>query len=289
MTAESNQVRSEERAPYTVVNPTTEGTEMADVESTWQKADWRIKLGISITGIWLLMLALYISSAVGWLHVSNVPIDTLGSFLEGAFAPLAFLWFVLAYFSQQKELSQNTQAIKQQSIEMQRSVEQAAIQANAISASEVHARRESFIRIADIVKEQLGHTMGFLFLSSQGVNGTGQVPPEKLSRLWHDMGQRDPQVFSRQMLELSFLHGDKYAYKLMWGTPVRTRHSESFIFHFERLLASAGECDTDGMIRDAIEGSTHGHIYHRMIQFRDNPPEGITHGVYDFDPDSLHD
>ena len=254
-----------------------------------QGPDWRTWLGIVVTGVWILLLAIYLSGAVGWANISDVPIDILGSFLEGSFAPLAFLWFILAYYSQQKELSQNTDAIKMQYIEIQKSAEQAAIQAEATKASEVHARRESFLRIADAVKDQLGATMGFLFISSQGMTGTGVVPPEKLSSMWHALGQSDSEIFSRQLLEFSFMHGERYAYKMMWGTPIRTMHSENFIFTFERLLQAAEECDENGMIRDAIRGSGHGQAYQRLILFRDNPPDGMTYGTYDFDPDTIED
>ena len=44
----------------------------------------------------------------------------MGRFLEGTFAPLAFLWLVMGYFLQQKELSENTTAIQQQHIEIQK-------------------------------------------------------------------------------------------------------------------------------------------------------------------------
>lgn len=249
--------------------------------------DWRIWLGIVVTVAWLLILTIYISTAVGWFQLGNVPIDTLGSFLEGSFAPLAFLWFVLAYFSQQKELAQNTEALRMQSLEMQRSVEQASIQATAISESEMHARREAFIRIQEPVKAQLGFILGFLFMSSQGANASGNVPPEKLSQLWNMNTGQDTEVFARQLLELSFGNGDEYAYKLFWGTEVRTRHSNNFIFSFERLLDAAAECDTNGMIRDAVAGGGHGYVYKRMVEVRDAPPAGFTPGVYDFDPDSF--
>lgn len=249
--------------------------------------DWRIWLGVVVTVSWLLVLAIYISDAVGWANIGKVPIDTLGSFLEGSFAPLAFLWFVLAYYSQQKELAQNTEALKMQSIEMQRSVEQASIQANAISASEQHARREAFLRTHDIVKAQLGGILGFLYISSQGANATGAVPQERISELWNKNGQRDTEVFARQMLEISFANGPRYAYKLFWGTPVRSRHSSNFIFNFERLIDAAAECDSSNIIKDAVVGSAHGFVYRRMQELKDTPPAGITFGVYDFDPDSL--
>ena len=101
------------------------------------------------------------------------------------------------------------------------------------------------------------------------------------------MGRSDPEIFSRQMLEMTFIHGQRYSFKMMFGTPIRTRHSENFIFNFERLLQAAEECDSNGMIRDAIKGSAHGHIYQRMIDIRNNPPDGMTVGVYDFDPDTM--
>ena len=251
-----------------------------------QGPDWRLLLGGFFTVIWVVVLASYISGSVGWLQMSDVRIDTMGSFLEGAFAPLAFLWFVLGYFSQQKELSLNTDAIKMQYVEIQRSAEQAVMQTEAIKASEFHARRESFLRIAESVKVQLGAIMGFLFVSSQGATSEGFVSSEKISRLWNAMGQNDPELFSRQMMEMQFLHGERYAYKLLYGTPIRTTHSKNFVFSFERLVAAAEECDTNGMIRDAIRGSAHGFIYQRMLNYRDNPPEGFTYEVYDFDPDS---
>lgn len=250
------------------------------------QSDWRVWFGIVISVLWVGMLFMYLSAQIGWARMGDVHIDTLGSFLEGAFAPLAFLWFVLAYFSQQKELAQNTAAIKMQYVEIQKSAEQAVIQSEAIRASEMHARKESFLRIAESVKHQLGVIVGFLYLSSQGAQNGGLVSDDKLASLWSSMTQNDPEVFTRSLLQLTFLHGERYAYKLMYGTPIRTRHSENFIFIFERLIRVAEECDPDSMIRDALIGSAHGYVYRRMIAFRDAPPEGFRYGVYDFNPDS---
>lgn len=249
-------------------------------------SDWRVWFGIVVTVVWLVMLAVYISAQVGWTDIGNTPLEILGSFLEGAFAPLAFLWFVLAFFSQQKELAQNTAAIKMQYVEIQRSAEQAEIQSEAIRASEQHARRESFLRIAQSVSAQLGAIMGFLYISSQSSGGSGQVPDDQIAPLWSSLS-RDPEVFSRQLLQLTYAHSPRYAYKLLWGTPVRTRHTENFMFNFDRLIRAAEECDDDGMIRDSLLGSAHGYLYDRMVLFRDNPPEGMRPGVYDFDPDEI--
>lgn len=249
--------------------------------------DWRVWLGLALTIMWLLLLSLYIAGTVGWVNIASAPIDIVGNFLEGAFAPLAFLWLVIGYFLQKKEITQNTAAIKMQYVEIQKTADQAVMQTRAIAASEQHARKESFLRIAESVKQQLGAIMGFLFISSQGATGSGVVSDERLSRLWSAMSQNDPEIFSRSMLELQLLRGERYGYKLFYGTPIRLRHTENFIFNFERLLRAAAECDTDGMIRDALLGTANGYVYQRMIALRDNPPEGFTYGVYDFDPDSM--
>lgn len=251
-------------------------------------SDWRVWFGVAITVLWLLMLTIYISSQVGWANIGTTPLSELGGFLEGAFAPLAFLWFVLAYFSQQKELSQNTTAIKMQYVEIQRSAEQAVIQSEAIRASEMHARKESFLRISDSVSGQLGAIMGFLFMSSQGASASGTVSGEQISKLWSAMSTNDPELFSRRMMELYFASSPSYRFKLFYGTPVRTRHTSNFIFNFERLLKMAAESDENGMIRDALIGSGHGYVYNLMIELRDTPPPGFTVGDYDFDPDT-HD
>ena len=249
--------------------------------------DWRIWLGLSITSVWLLVLSIYVSGTIGWTQIGSAPIETLGNFLEGAFAPLAFLWLVIGYFLQKKELVQNTNAIKMQYVEIQKSADQAVIQSEVIRASELHARTESFLRIAESVKQQLGNLMGFLFISSQGATNTGQVSSEKISQIWNSLNKTDPEGFSRSMMELQYRHGDRYAYKLLYGTPTRTRHSENFIYNFERLLRAAASCDADGMVKDSLLGSAHGYIYGRMIDFRTNPPPGFQYQQYDFDPDSI--
>jgi hypothetical protein len=59
------------------------------------------------------------------------------------------------------------------------------------------------------------------------------------------------------------------------------------MFNFERLITAAEECDTNGMIRDALHGSAHGFIYQRMLDNKEQPPAGFTLRVYDFDPDSI--
>ena len=271
------------------LNPDVEKETENTLEQSTGDSGWVIRAGLWGSVLWLVFLVAYISNSTGWFNLFNAPMDTLGSFLEGAFAPLAFLWFVLGYFTQQKELSQNTEAIKLQHQEMQKTSAQAVIQSEAIKASELHARRESFLGVAESVKAQLGSIMGFLMLSSQNAEDGGSVPPEEMTKLWDTKGRNDHEVFTRKMLSLTFIHGERYGYKLLFGTEIRQRHSESFIFNFERLLTAASECDTNGMIKDSLIGSAHGFMYQRIVNVRDNPPEGFKLGVFDFDPDTIDD
>jgi len=281
------EAHSEDPPEYKTFDPKIRGRETPLSMFDSNAPDWRIWMGVSVTTLWLIMLSIYISSTVGWGNIGKAPIEQLGNFLEGAFAPLAFLWLVIGYFLQKKELMQNTNAIKMQYIEIQKSAAQAEIQSHAIKATELHARKESFLRIAESVKQQLGFIMGFLYLSSQGAGGSGVVSEDKIASLWSAMNQKDPEVFSRSMMQIHFLNGEIYAYKLFYGTAIRTRHCENFIFNFERLIKVADECDDDGMIRDSLLGSANGFIFNRMIKFRDSPPSRFTYGNFDFDPDSF--
>ena len=249
--------------------------------------DWRVFLATAITFLWLILIGWYVSRSIGWANIASAPMEIVGTFLEGAFAPLAFLWLVVGYFLQKKELMQNTDAIKMQYVEIQKSADQAVIQSEAIRAQEVHSRRQSFLQIAESVKQQLGAIAAFLFLSSQGATSSGVVTEERIGELWGSLNNTDPEGFSRSMLQLRFQQGTNYAFKLLYGTPIRTRHCENFIFNFERLLKAAEDSDADFMIRDALMGSAHGRLYLWMIDYRENPPPGFTYGVYDFDPDTI--
>ncbi len=224
--------------------------------------DWRIWLGLFLTGGWLLLGAAYISTTIGWSNFSSLPAAELGSFLEGAFAPLAFLWLVIGYFLQQKELEQNTDALLAQAEEIQRSAEQAVIQSEKMAQSEVHARQDTFLHILKTVYAQLGSIAGLLFISSQGAVGEGRVSSDELSQLFSMLSAQDTEVFSRNLLIThTRLNDPDEKYALFYGTEVRARHSNNFLFSFERLMRRAQEVDPDDMIRDSILASAHGFVY----------------------------
>lgn len=235
--------------------------------------DWRIWLGLSLTILWISAGLLYISQVIGWGDFAVLPPELLGNFLEGAFAPLAFLWLVIGYFLQQKELEQNTEALRAQAVEIQRSAEQAVIQSQNLAASELHARQEAFLQVARSVRSQLGAISGLLFISSQGGDG-GSVPPEEVSELFETQGGNDPEVFSRRLLTLHLQENDpQIQFELFYGTQVRARHTNNFIFTFERMKRRAAEVDTENIITDALSASSHGFLYRVMKRHQETAPQ----------------
>jgi hypothetical protein len=237
--------------------------------------NWRIWLGLATTATWFLLGVLYISSTIGWSNFSTLPAEELGNFLEGAFAPLAFLWLVIGYFLQQKELEQNTAALRAQASEIHRTAEQAVIQSQNLAASELHARQEAFLQIANSVKGQLGSIAGLLYISSQGNTGTGRATQQEVAKLFSTQGSGvDVEVFSRRLLEVHLSSDDpREQFDLFYGTEVRARHTNNFIFTFERLLRRAAEVDMDNIIHDALAASGNGFLYRIMKRHQANAPE----------------
>jgi hypothetical protein len=130
------------------------------------------------------------------------------------------------------------------------------------------------VDLSRLVTRQLGVTAGFLYLSSQGAGVGGTVPAEQMRELWNQFGSGDDQAFMRALLSLRFTLPEREAFELYYGTPIRTRHCETFVRAFERLLRVAESCDPDGMIGDALLGDATGRLYQSMTSARANPPAG---------------
>lgn len=238
-----------------------------------RRTDWRVGFGLLATGGWLALGLAYIAHGVGFDAFAASPVAELGEFLDGAFAPLAFLWLVLGLFMQQSELAENNRAISRQYDVMRHAAEQAEVQARAIAANELHARQDTFIDVAALVREQLEVLSGLLFLSSQGPAGDGVVPAEEVDELWRRMASGESSLFSRRLIGLRLSQdSDDAARALFWGTEIRRRHSETFVQAYERLRRAARGCDPDGMIVDALDGGAHGRLYRIMLELRPAGP-----------------
>jgi hypothetical protein len=235
--------------------------------------DWRLWFGIVVTAVWLSLGLFYVFRVVGWSQFIAQGGDRIGDFLEGGFAPLAFLWLVIGFFLQHRELTSNARAIRLQYAEMKRMSAHAETQSRAIQANELHARQDTFIEISMMVQRQLGGLAGLLYVSIVGSRGAKAVSPEASAEMWARESS-DPELFTRALLGLHFNaiqeHGTSR--DLFLGNEDRTLHTHNFIRVFSRLIEEARACDPQGMIADAVSGSATGLLFAIMREHRDGIP-----------------
>jgi len=230
-------------------------TEHAPGRGFWPQ-DWRIQFGLILSLVWFLFLAIYIARNVGWPNFLDLPIEEMGTFLEGAFAFLAFLWLVIGLFIQQSVLAENNEELRRNNLHSEK-------QTQAIAATEMNARQETFFKISESTRRQLGGIAGLLFVSSQGPVGNNNYSSEDLSRIWEQYAGGDSEVFSRMFLGLA-ANSEEDPAELFYGTEIRRRHTDNFLVGFDRLIKLARGCDTDNIILDSLIYSAHGMLNVRM-------------------------
>lgn len=226
-----------------------------NTETILPPKDMRIVYGVVLTLLWLLLGMLYISYNVGWVDFISLPIGDMGTFLEGAFAPLAFLWLVIGLFIQQSVLAENNRELRDNNIQSEK-------QTMAIAATELNARQETFFKIADNTRRQLGGITGLLLQSGKGPQGDKSFSESEFMEMWHLFATGDFEIFSRNFLILAG-KGENLS-NLFYGTQIRCTHTDNFIMNFDRLLRLALDCDINGIISDAQLHSAHGLLSSRM-------------------------
>ncbi|MDX1403778.1 MAG: hypothetical protein R3192_04535 [Woeseiaceae bacterium] len=227
--------------------------------------DWRIWAGAIVTILWITAGVWYINRVSDTTPTQFFSLDTVGNFLEGAFAPLAFMWLVIGLFIQQQELANNTEAIRKTS-------EQSEKQTQAIAATEMNARQETFFKIAESVRHQLGGISGMLLVSGLGPVGSGRFDRQQSDALFEQAAKGDYEVFARMFMTMEFLEEGGLE-QLFYGTEIRTRHTKNFMRTFERLCRLAKNCDVDGIIEDALMQNAFGLLYRRMKNCSPEPVE----------------
>jgi hypothetical protein len=215
--------------------------------------DWRIVFGLIVTIAWFSTGTIYLLGIVGWDNFVHLPTADIGSFLEGAFAPLAFLWLVIGHFMQQKEITANTKAIH--------------IQEQSARRLEKYSRQDSYFKLLNLVQDQLGAIAGFHYMSVCGPTGTGEMSGEEFTEQRSTASTGDNAWFVRKMISMAAadLSNGEQMQDIFFSTPTRTRHSNNFRATFKKLLNAANEVDTDDMITDALlNGSAFG-LFYRII------------------------
>ncbi|MGB1139933.1 MAG: hypothetical protein ACPG1A_03470 [Halioglobus sp.] len=230
--------------------------------------DWRVVLGLCLTVTWISAGVIYLLNVVGLVNFVYLPTADIGSFLEGAFAPLAFLWLVIGHFMQQKEITANTRAIK--------------IQEQSARRLEVHSARDSYFKLLSLVQSQLGAIAAFHYMSVCGPTGTGEMTGDEFTEQRAASASGDHAWFIRKLIGLVAQNQDNpdVLQNICFGTDIRTRHSENFQNTFKRLLNAAVEVDTDDMLQDALlNGSAEGLWYRLIMQIKGEESLGILFGA----------
>jgi hypothetical protein len=219
------------------------------------RLDWRVGFGMVVTTAWFTAGFLYLLGVVGWSNFIHLPTADIGSFLEGAFAPLAFLWLVIGHFMQQKEITANTKAI--------------AGQERSARRLELHSQRDSYFNLLTLISDQLGSIASFHYISIFGDTGLGTMNHDEFTEGRAAATSGDHAFFIRLMSRESFVRREDLTFidEMYFGTPIRKRHTENYIITFEKLLNAAREIDTDDMISNALlHGSAAGQQY-RIIKY----------------------
>lgn len=230
-----------------------------------RKRDWRIWFGIVVTFTWIVGGLWYLAAIRQSAPEQKLTLEVIGSFLEGAFAPLAFLWLVIGLFIQQRELANNTEVLRKTS-------EQSEKQTLAIAATEMNARQGTFFKIKESVDQQLGGITGMLYASSMGPAGSGEMSREEQDAYFKHVADGDYQAFARLFLTRGFFDDTDFA-DLFYGTEVRTRHTKNYMRTFERLCGLARNCDVDSIIEDSLRQNAFGLLCTRMREAGPGEPE----------------
>ena len=134
----------------------------------------------------------------------------------------------------------------------------------------MNARQETFFKIAENVKHQLGGISGMLYTSGLGPPGSRRFNRDQMDDYFNQMAAGDCEVFARMFISMDFLEEGGLS-ELLYGTAIRVRHSGNFRYTFERLCRLAKNCDVDGIIEDSLMQSALGLLYLRIIEHR--PPD----------------
>ncbi len=79
-------------------------------------------IGLGLSVLYVAGVALYL--VIQGQNPADLALNELGDFVGGVSSPLAFLWLVLGFFQQSREIRLSSRALNLQAREMQRSVKE---------------------------------------------------------------------------------------------------------------------------------------------------------------------
>jgi hypothetical protein len=215
----------------------------------------RITAGIIVSAIWFGATAVYVFVFKGVDKFSELDPNSMGDFFAGFAAPLAFLWLVLGYLQQGEELELQRKELELQRKEIERLAGEAKRQATAIEANELHARRDTFLRAAELIIAELNSLAARIL-------GYGGVAGDRMQReFWPLHGAGNRYVFFDSAISISLQGNVAEFTNRVNARPHRKKNIDRYILVFEKLITQAQQCDPDESLRATFELSPMGTLY----------------------------
>lgn len=128
--------------------------------------------GVVGTAIYLLVIVLTV--AFKFPDFVKLHLNELGDFLAGAFGPIAFLWLVLGFLQQGRELKLSSDALRLQADELRNSVAQQTIMAQA-AMLQIESQRAALKIQQEEVERSFSPLLRFQHGARSGRNAGGEV------------------------------------------------------------------------------------------------------------------
>lgn len=237
------------------------------------------KFALRITYGWLAVIGVY--SAVRFDKIFLKEPNTLGDFLAGAFAPLAFFWLVVGYFLQRRELELQRHELEENRTVQSEQKVQMALQAEAIRANEQHARRDTFFRMIEFARHELAMRAAHLHANLRSSSLVKfEDAPDYLANEMNKYIQGDRDIFFRA-LPRHFAERDRFAQEVgarqakggtvdageaevlkaaakMGRAPEIRSSAATMLLLYDELLEAADKLGDDGALRAQLEDSSLG-------------------------------
>lgn len=130
-------------------------------------------------GTFLYLIIIALTVVFKFQDFQALKLNELGDFLAGVFGPIAFLWLVLGFLQQGRELKLSTDALQLQAQELKNSVEQQSIMASA-AIQQIEAAQ----RAITIQQEEAERSIAASFDARVGLKTGGGKPDTVMNKLY---------------------------------------------------------------------------------------------------------
>ena len=183
--------------------------------------------------------------------------NELGDYLAGMLTPLALLWLILGYRQQGRELEQTreqirlqTEELKHSTEELRHSVQAQNRQAESIKENALHASRDVFLQLSELMFEELANCAAQIARIRHDALATG-YKKGTYSRIT---------LFSALITHLT--SGFSEYIKVMEGrSPDYIQCFKDYCRVFDDIIREANISDPQGKLEQFFQNSTAGQLY----------------------------